>query len=330
MSDFASGVTIKINGTAATITAADQQADHAVINYTITPAVQAGDTVTWEYSAASGHIVAESGGAKLGDVSAQSVTNNVSGGVTLPQVESATLLNGWRVENLSTIDGYSDSDPVGLVTAQYGSHDYTQSGDARPVYKAGGGSPYVDYDGLNDCMAGGGFADSLTSFAIFFKFRSNPSGTSPGGGNTLISKLGAGGISSGAGWVLYGNGTNFLIQEDGGSAYVQVNTNIRPNTELGEVVCAEKISNSELHLYFWGINRDGDPMVGANNDTLNDSGPVTNFSTTDPVRIATDGEPISDGYAWMWQQGVLIYQITDLVNWPTDRASIGAWLAATL
>ncbi len=75
--DYANGVTIKVNGVAATISSAERQSDHAVVRYVLAEAVQAGDTVTWEYVAASGNISAEDDGDPLEDVSAQSVTNNV-------------------------------------------------------------------------------------------------------------------------------------------------------------------------------------------------------------------------------------------------------------
>jgi hypothetical protein len=77
MTSFADGVTIKVNGSAVAISAAEQQTDHAVIYYTI-PTVQAGDTVTWEYDADVGNIRAESCGDVLEDVAAQAVTNNVA------------------------------------------------------------------------------------------------------------------------------------------------------------------------------------------------------------------------------------------------------------
>lgn len=79
MSDYLTGVEITVNGTPATIASATRrEADHDIVDYVLDTPVSAGDDVKFSYS--GGHIVAESGGAKLADVSAQTVTNNVSGG----------------------------------------------------------------------------------------------------------------------------------------------------------------------------------------------------------------------------------------------------------
>lgn len=101
MAGFADGVIININGVPATISAAEQQADHAVIHYTISPAVQAGDTVIWSYSKPAGHIVAESGGAALADVAAQTVTNNVAGGDPIGDALRADAVAYWTLNETS-------------------------------------------------------------------------------------------------------------------------------------------------------------------------------------------------------------------------------------
>lgn len=75
-SDYAAGVTIKVNGSGATISSATRQANHAVVYYVISAAVANGDAVTWEY--AGGSIVNEATGAALQTTNAQSVTNNVA------------------------------------------------------------------------------------------------------------------------------------------------------------------------------------------------------------------------------------------------------------
>src|SRR5512147_772228 len=75
--DYSAGVTIKVNGSATSITSATRQANHAIVRYVI-PVLWhgSGDAVTWEYASGSGNIVAESGGDPLGNVTAQAVTNN--------------------------------------------------------------------------------------------------------------------------------------------------------------------------------------------------------------------------------------------------------------
>lgn len=77
-SNYSSGVTIKVNGSTRSFESGIRQANHAIVNYALASPVLAGDTVTWEYSAAAGHIVSESNGLPLADVTAQTVTNNVA------------------------------------------------------------------------------------------------------------------------------------------------------------------------------------------------------------------------------------------------------------
>ncbi len=73
--DFLSGVTIKVDSVAQTISAAVQQSAQLVY-YTIPRAAQ-GSTITWEYLAASGSIQDTSGNL-LGDVTAQTEVNNIA------------------------------------------------------------------------------------------------------------------------------------------------------------------------------------------------------------------------------------------------------------
>lgn len=150
MADFIAGVTIEINGTPATISAAEQQADHAVINYTITPAVQAGDVVTLDYNKASGHIVAESGGEPLGVVSAQTVTNNVTGDDE-PMQATATLTHSDIIA-LPTVPfvivpAPGDGKINVFLTAAVVS-DVTH-GAYENITEEGGTAPYM-YIGLSD------------------------------------------------------------------------------------------------------------------------------------------------------------------------------------
>lgn len=77
-SDYATGVTIKVDTVSQTISAAARQTDHKVVHYTI-DAVTAGQAVTWEYNGSTGVIVSENDGSQLGTVAAEEVTNNVAG-----------------------------------------------------------------------------------------------------------------------------------------------------------------------------------------------------------------------------------------------------------
>src|SRR3970282_1449284 len=76
-SNYATGVTIKENGVATTITSATRQANHAVVHYEIPiPWHGSGDVITWEYT--GGNIVSEADATVLGTVTAQTVTNNIT------------------------------------------------------------------------------------------------------------------------------------------------------------------------------------------------------------------------------------------------------------
>lgn len=75
-SDYATGVIIKVNTVSKTISASALQSDGVTVHYTI-PAVTNGQTVTWEYSDATGLIRSAADGSVLDSISAQEVTNNV-------------------------------------------------------------------------------------------------------------------------------------------------------------------------------------------------------------------------------------------------------------
>jgi hypothetical protein len=74
---YDAGVTIKVATISQTISAATRQADESVVHYTI-PAVSNGQAVTFEYAAISGDIEDQRASNALGNVSEQSVTNNVA------------------------------------------------------------------------------------------------------------------------------------------------------------------------------------------------------------------------------------------------------------
>ena len=76
-SNFATGVTIKLNGVGATISSATLQGDPAYVYYVLSsPYADANDAITWEYSDVAGDIQ-DSAGNQLGDVVATAITNNV-------------------------------------------------------------------------------------------------------------------------------------------------------------------------------------------------------------------------------------------------------------
>jgi hypothetical protein len=74
-SNYATGVTIKVNGETQSIESATRQANHAIVYYVIPDGFFVNtDVVTWEYT--GGNIVSESDATALDTVTAQTVTNN--------------------------------------------------------------------------------------------------------------------------------------------------------------------------------------------------------------------------------------------------------------
>jgi len=74
--DYALGVTIKVNGSTATISSATRQSDTAVVHYVLSVAFDANDVVTWEYTGGDLRDANDSSKA-LATVAAQTVTNLV-------------------------------------------------------------------------------------------------------------------------------------------------------------------------------------------------------------------------------------------------------------
>ena len=75
-SDYVSGVTIKINAAAVTISSGTRQTNQAVVHYVITPIADANDVITFEYSDVAGDIE-DLANNQLGDIAAQAADNNV-------------------------------------------------------------------------------------------------------------------------------------------------------------------------------------------------------------------------------------------------------------
>ena len=76
-SNYATGVTIKVDDVSKTISAAERQTDHTVVHYTI-PAVAFGEVVTFSYSSATGAIHSENDDTYMDSVTDGEVTNNVA------------------------------------------------------------------------------------------------------------------------------------------------------------------------------------------------------------------------------------------------------------
>lgn len=290
--DFSSGVTIKVNASVRAFESGIRQSNHAIVYYALATPVVNGDTVTWEYTQSSGHIVAESGGATLGDVAAQSVTNNV-----LP----APLL-----------DLEADTQSLGALATWTGEepdhHAFAQATEAaQPTVQMVGGYKAVNLTSSVSFMEGADFADNLAS-ATFIVVISNV--TTNGQLICVMSKLND--YFTGQGWLL---GADFLFtQEAGGNVYLQV-TGDDPDDPNGKhIFTNEKISNTEIHNY-----RDGvlySPITSSN-------GTVANFSNNLTVLIGTNHAQDS----WCGGNFYAIRIYTPALS-PTDRAAVEAELAA--
>lgn len=233
----------------------------------------------------------------------------------LPQVASATLLLDLEADTLALADG----DPVSLWADQSGNgHDFTQTGDARPTKQTIDGYPAVAPDGVDDWMSSENFADNLESFAIFVVAKYI------GRNNPLIGKQNIDVDWLYNGWQMYVDGSFFIRQNPTAEDYREQGwTNILPSSGDKHIFVAEKLSNSEINLYTDGV---------LSNGTISSVGdPITSFSSSVNVNLFVEGGingPDDSGYSNEPLFVTMLYQITDLDNWPTDRAAITAWLAA--
>lgn len=76
--DYSAGVTIKINGSDATISSATRQTDKRVVHYVLSADGDANDVVTWEYDAGTGDLEDLASGQVMSSVSAKTSTNNIA------------------------------------------------------------------------------------------------------------------------------------------------------------------------------------------------------------------------------------------------------------
>lgn len=293
--DYSNGVTIKVNGAATSITSATRQSNHAIVRYVI-PVLWhgSGDAVTWEYASGSGNIIAESGATALGDVTAQSVTNNC---------EYAALLD-LQADTLAL----ADSDPVSTWADQSGQgHDFTQTGSARPILVSTGGVPAlarktVYFDGSDDWMLGGDWAIG-SSFAVMLV------GDVFSGSSTYsLSKWSN---ASNPGWFIFGFMTSLQIFQDIDNIKSVSNDDIY---NAYPTIATYINDNLTLALYVQGSNANESPNVIGN---------VSNYSNNEPVRIGTNGEGII--HSEMELNALLIFSPLPSA---ANRAALEARLAA--
>ena len=230
---------------------------------------------------------------------------------TLPDVASATRLLDLRYTDLSlgAIATWPDNTSL--------HHDSTQSiPTARPalVADAGDGKAGVYFNGgfvvqWLDC---GNFADNLNHFAVIFVAASDGNNTTD-----IISKLNN--DASFAGWAVRISAaqSSYLQGETGFSGITNPNV---PDTTFAVRTC-EFLSDRTHKHYFINSN---------NSDEVETPALIADYSNNEPVRIGVEGfAGIADFNAFSgWMRNIMLYEITDDVNWPTNRAAIEAWLAA--
>lgn len=299
-SDYSAGVTIKGNGTATSIISATRQANHAIVRYVI-PILWHGsaDVMTWEYNSATGNIVAESDSTPLGNVTAQSVTNNC---------EYAALLD-LQADTLALNDG----DPISPWVDQSGNgHDFTQMGSARPAKQTDSGYPIVNFvEGATTYFLGQNWLDmdNLDSFMVMdihqFVFSQ---------GKFFSPQLTKFDSENGIGWDVeidyyisvwsdYSNNV-YAIQGAAGSPY---------DYSARHVVSHIKNSISDLKLFVDGV------QVGQ----MTTQGVPTTFSTSQIVMI---GSNFPDPNNVAWNMSAILF-FSPIPN-ATNRAALEARLAA--
>jgi len=240
--------------------------------------------------------------------------------LVLPQVASATLLLDLQADTLAL----ADNDPVSTWADQSGNgHDFTQTGDARPLKQTISGIPFVVGDGVNDWMDGGNFADNLSDFAVIILQRKPNSG-----GASIISKLDVDVDWGYNGWNIGRSDDSSLFAGTGVDYRQQImNPSVSDAINDIRIWSFEKHASNDaddFHIYRNGVNVDG--------DTLNSTGdPIATFTNAVNVKLFVEGgvNGVDDaGFCKTPLAAVLIYQITNLDNWAADRAAVEAWLAA--
>lgn len=229
----------------------------------------------------------------------------------LPDVASATRLLDLQADALDLSNG----DPVGAWLDASGlGNDFTQTGNARPTYRAGDGIPYVEFDGAEDWMLGVDFADSLPTMTIFLALLRSDFNSSD---SWIISKIAPG---SWAGWAIYQYANSFFIDDVDGVSGAQIDAVTPPNYSERFVYSVEVlgISASNFHQRY---------NSSVPNDVKSDDDVISDFSNTEPVRLGTANFSLVTPMAFcrMDLYAAMIYSPAPNAS---DRAAIEGWLAA--
>jgi hypothetical protein len=268
-----------------------------------------GDTVTWEYVQASGNIIAEDDSAPLGDVTAQSVTNNCEY-VCLLDLQADTL-------------ALNDGDPVSTWPDASGNgYDFTQSGSARPAYAADyNDHPSVFFNSPNNepqWLLGQNWAtlDDMDSFSVFVVCSTDQNANN----DIVIAKIKT--IETqyfDRGWCIMDTQPNIIEHGTPDPDKISlggIDTAHGGYDNIEHVFTGEFISKTEAHVYYNGDN---------STEHIDHYGVVTDYGNNLPVTIGVeyiDAMPVWFIYGY-------ISAILMCVPAPSaaDRAAIEARLA---
>lgn len=247
--------------------------------------------------------------------------------LALPQVFSASLLLNLQADALTLNDG----DPIGTwADASGNGHDFTATGTARPTYHTDANGGYVLPDGIDDAMTGGEFADSLDTLVIFSIVNYEGHWPSVPGNNQpvrpLITKVTVDDINFYYdGWITQYAGTLFAQQ----AVYSDYDVAIAQDL-LATITNDYFVFTQEYLGGFVMNNYQNNDVLNLYSPSSHGPNPLPSYTTTEPVRLFFEGGTgaPSDGYGALPVKAIMLYHVTDLVNWPTDRAAIISWLAA--
>jgi len=291
-SNYATGVTIKVNSVSQSIVSATRQANHAIVRYVIPiPWHGSDDVITWEYT--GGDYESESDATALETVTAQTVTNNIVW-ASLLDLQADTLSLGL----LSTFNDLSGNGP-----------DFTAAGDARPDVQDIGGYKAVVFDGVDDVMTGSNFADNMSSFMVLLIYKYAP-GTA---GEPLITKGDDLLMTATAGWSYY-QSINFSLQSEGAAEYTFTSLDSPPSDAFHVIAWVISTKDSQ-NIYFDG-SLPAQSFFG--------SGGLTNYSNSEPVRIGATGD-VTNGFAAGYLRAAMIVSPAPS---STDRTALETRLGA--
>jgi len=246
---------------------------------------QSGTTVSGVGTAFLSEVVV---GDRIQAIGIDGIVQSIATDTSLTLDTSATVAIGI----IYTITPQAGTARVSTWLDPVSGQSFTQSGTARPSKQTIGGYPAVVFDGVNDWMLGPDFADNLDSFtclSVFHVLSGGPNGQ-------IISKMyQEEGFLSRLGWhVQLG-----MRVHQGEDNWINVGlSTINPNFQIRNVFSQEKISNSELHVYVNGVQ----------DDDFSSLGTITNFGTTEPVRLGIVGGPggVSD---WGYSNAILSAEV---------------------